>query len=80
MNEDAKLSSALFADDITSAVLQAEIVNRLRIHTEMVMRLLDDPTTLPPNFSAFLEDVGNAYIDIADEVNRQIVRVDASKD
>lgn len=76
MSENVTPSTSVFADDITSAVLQAEIVNRLRLHTEMVMRLLDDPTALSPNFSSFLEDVGNAYLDIAEEVNRQLVKAD----
>ena len=61
----------VFAVDISIAQAQVEILNRLRLHTEMVSRLLADPNTLPPDFSAFLEDVGNAYLDIAEQVNRQ---------
>ncbi|ALN71804.1 MULTISPECIES: hypothetical protein [unclassified Aureimonas] len=61
----------VFDTDFTIAHTQVEIVNRLRMHTEMVLRLLSDSSALPPDFSSFLEDVGNAYIDIADEVNRR---------
>jgi len=61
----------VFDVDISIAQAQVEILNRLRLHTEMVSRLLADPNTLPPDFSAFLEDVGNAYLDIAEQVNRQ---------
>ncbi len=64
----------VFDKDISIAQTQVEILNRLRIHTEMVLRLLSDPSALPPDFSAFLEDVGNAYIDIAEEVNRRTLR------
>lgn len=60
----------VFDTDISIAQAQVEIVNRLRMHTEMVLRLLSDSSALPPDFSSFLEDVGNAYIDIAEEVNR----------
>lgn len=66
----------VFDADISIAQAQVEIVNRLRIHTEMVARLLADPSALPPDFSAFLEDVGNAYLDIAAEVNRRTLGPD----
>ncbi|MFD2236937.1 hypothetical protein [Aureimonas populi] len=58
------------AGDIASAdALRDEIVDRLRLHTEMVSRLLDEPAFLPEDFAVFLEDVANAYLDIAAEVN-----------
>lgn len=56
--------------DIASAdAVRDEIVDRLRLHTEMVARLLTEPDYLPHDFAAFLEDVANAYLDIADEVS-----------
>ncbi len=66
----------IFDVDISIASAQVEIVNRLRIHTEMVLRLLSDSSALPPDFSAFLENVGNAYIDMAEEVNRRTLSPD----
>ena len=69
---------AVFEADISIAQAQVEIVNRLRIHTEMVARLLADPSSLPPDFSVFLEDVGNAYLDIAEEVNRRTIGPDGT--
>ena len=62
-----------FGDELgqgTTAVdsLRSEIFDRVKLHTEMIARLLAEPTLLPQDFPAFLEDMGNAYLDIAEEV------------
>lgn len=51
---------------------QIEIVNRALIHTEMVGRLLTSGEPLPLDFATFLEDVGNVYLEIADQVNNHM--------
>ncbi len=55
-------------DDNSVDKLRSEIFDRVKLHTEMIARLLAEPTLLPQDFPAFLEDIANAYLDIAEEV------------
>ena len=55
-------------DDNSIDKLRSEIFDRVKVHTEMIARLLAEPTLLPQDFPAFLEDIANAYLDIAEEV------------
>lgn len=55
-------------DDTSIDRLRIEIFDRVKVHTEMISRLLAEPTLLPQDFPAFLEDIANAYLDIAEEV------------
>ena len=55
-------------DDNSVDNLRSEIFDRVKVHTEMIARLLAEPTLLPQDFPAFLEDIANAYLDIAEEV------------
>ncbi len=55
-------------DDNSVDSLRSEIFDRVKVHTEMIARLLAEPTLLPQDFPAFLEDIANAYLDIAEEV------------
>ncbi|MFC5758918.1 hypothetical protein [Rhizobium sp. GCM10022189] len=60
-------------DMSATAALQEEILTRTRLHTEMVRRLINDPTVQPAELAGFLEDVANAYLSISEELS-QIVR------
>jgi hypothetical protein len=60
-------------DRSATAALQAEILTRTRLHTEMVRRLVNDPTVQPIELAGFLEDVANAYLSISEELS-QIVK------
>lgn len=62
------------ADDTSAtAALQNEILTRTKLHTEMVRRLINDPTVQPIELAGFLEDVANAYLSISEELS-QIVK------
>ena len=62
------------ADDLSAtAALQEEILTRTKLHTEMVRRLINDPTVQPVELAGFLEDVANAYLSISEELS-QIAR------
>jgi len=50
-----------------------EILTRTKLHTEMVRRLVNDPTVQPIELAGFLEDVANAYLSISEELS-QIVK------
>jgi len=56
-----------------TAALQEEILTRTKLHTEMVRRLINDPTVQPVELAGFLEDVANAYLSISEELS-QIVK------
>lgn len=56
-----------------TAALQNEILTRTKLHTEMVRRLINDPTVQPVELAGFLEDVANAYLSISEELS-QIVK------
>lgn len=56
-----------------TAALQEEILTRTKLHTEMVRRLINDPTMQPVELAGFLEDVANAYLSISEELS-QIVK------
>ncbi|QWW71033.1 hypothetical protein KQ933_30070 (plasmid) [Rhizobium sp. WYJ-E13] len=56
-----------------TAALQEEILTRTKLHTEMVRRLINDPTVRPVELAGFLEDVANAYLSISEELS-QIVK------
>jgi hypothetical protein len=56
-----------------TAALQEEILTRTKLHTEMVRRLINDPTVQPIELAGFLEDVANAYLSISEELS-QIVK------
>lgn len=60
-------------DRSVTAALQEEILARTRLHTEMVRRLVNDPTVQPIELAGFLEDVANAYLSISEELS-QIVK------
>jgi hypothetical protein len=53
-----------------AAALQNEILNRTKLHTEMVRRLVNDPSVQPVELAGFLEDVANAYLSISEELSR----------
>ncbi len=65
-------------DISTTCALQAEILTRTKLHTEMVRRLINDPKVQPVELAGFLEDVANAYLSIAEELS-QIAREAAAK-
>ncbi|WP_416067527.1 hypothetical protein ACK9YZ_32370 [Rhizobium sp. ZK1] len=48
-------------------------MTRTKLHTEMVRRLINDPTVQPVELAGFLEDVANAYLSISEELS-QIVK------
>jgi hypothetical protein len=54
----------------SSAELQTEILTRTKLHTEMVRRLISDPTIEPVELAGFLEDVANVYLTISEELSR----------
>lgn len=60
-------------DKSAAAALQEEILTRTKLHTEMVRRLINDPTVQPIELAGFLEDVANAYLSISEELS-QIVK------
>jgi len=60
-------------DKSATAALQEEILTRTKLHTEMVRRLINDPTVQPIELAGFLEDVANAYLSISEELS-QIVK------
>jgi len=60
-------------DKSATAALQEEILTRTKLHTEMVRRLINDPTVQPVELAGFLEDVANAYLSISEELS-QIVK------
>jgi hypothetical protein len=53
-----------------TSVLQDEILARTKLHTEMVRRLINDPTVQPVELASFLEDVANAYLSISEELSQ----------
>jgi hypothetical protein len=57
------------SNSATSA-LQDEILTRTKLHTEMVRRLINDPTVQPVELAGFLEDVANAYLSISEELSQ----------
>ncbi len=60
-------------DSSVTGALQEEILTRTKLHTEMVRRLVNDPTVQPIELAGFLEDVANAYLSISEELS-QIVK------
>lgn len=56
-------------DKSATAALQEEILTRTKLHTEMVRRLVNDPTVQPIELAGFLEDVANAYLSISEELS-----------
>ncbi len=60
-------------DRSVTGALQEEILTRTKLHTEMVRRLVNDPTVQPIELAGFLEDVANAYLSISEELS-QIVK------
>jgi hypothetical protein len=58
-----------------TAALQEEILTRTKLHTEMVRRLINDPTVQPVELAGFLEDVANIYLSISEELS-EIVKAE----
>ena len=52
-----------------AAAVQTEIMNRTKVHTEMVRRLVNDPSVRPVELAGFLEDVANVYLAISEELS-----------
>lgn len=61
----------LLEERLSLPAVKAEILKRTRMHTEMVSRLLNDPSGPPAELGEFLEDVGNIYLDYAEEIARR---------
>ena len=51
----------------------ADMLTRVHLHTALVTRMLHDPHGTPEEFACFLEDVANAYLDIAEDINRYVI-------
>lgn len=51
----------------------ADILTRVHLHTALVNRMLNEVRGTPEEFACFLEDIANAYLDIAEDINRQVI-------
>lgn len=56
-------------NDATVA-FQNEVLTRTKLHTEMVHRLINDPSVQPSELAGFLEDVANAYLSMSEELSQ----------
>ncbi|MCQ8781656.1 hypothetical protein [Mangrovibrevibacter kandeliae] len=56
--------------DVAAQSAMADILDRTRMHAEMVCRMLNGIEAPPADLAEFLEDVANVYLDHVEEITR----------